>query len=67
MAVSRAVSISVIGLIIDASIPAGAGQSAKNTAVNERRRRGIYIYNKKKRRGIWRERQWNKGEQEKAP
>lgn len=32
MAVSPAVSISVIGLIIDASIPAGAGHAARDTA-----------------------------------
>lgn len=37
MVVSLAVSISVIGLIIDASIPAGAGQDARNTAVEEQR------------------------------
>lgn len=37
MAVSPAASISVIGLIIDASIPAGAWQAARNTAVAERR------------------------------
>lgn len=35
MAVIPAVSISVIGLIIDASIPAGAGRAARNTAVAE--------------------------------
>lgn len=39
IAVSPAVSISVIGLIIDASIPAGAGHGARNTAVAETRRR----------------------------
>lgn len=33
MAVIPALSISVIGLIIDASIPAGAGRAARNTAV----------------------------------
>lgn len=38
IAVSPAVSISVIGLIIDASIPAGAGHGARNTAVAETRR-----------------------------
>lgn len=32
MAVSPAVSVSVIGLIIDALIPAGAGHTARNTA-----------------------------------
>lgn len=36
-AVMPAVSISVIGLIIDASIPAGAGRAARNTAVAVRR------------------------------
>lgn len=39
MAVSPVNSISVIGLIIDASIPAGAGHSARNTAVVERGKR----------------------------
>lgn len=31
MAVSPAVSVSVIGLIIDPSIPAGSGHAARNT------------------------------------
>ena len=41
MAVSPAVSVSVIGLIIDASIPAGAGNAARITTVAETRKRRV--------------------------
>lgn len=42
MAVSPAILMSVIGLIIDASIPAGAGNAARTAASAERRKRRVY-------------------------
>lgn len=65
IAVSSLVSISVIGLIIDAPIPAGAGRSARNTVVAEGR---VRLGEGTRDGGIsGRQKWWNRGEQEKTP